>query len=94
MWTLIKEGGELDIKVTRDDELEHISGSIASKPHEPPHWPARSVLTFSRVRHAMLRGNKIHSVTVWTLGIPKNVYGNPRLLGKNYTLKFLKVGQF
>ena len=31
----------------------------------------RGVLTFSRVRHAMLRGNQIHSINVWTLGIPK-----------------------
>ena len=35
----------------------------------------RSVLTFSRVRHAMLRGNQIHSVNVWTLGIPKMYMG-------------------
>ena len=33
--------------------------------------PTRRVLTWSRVRHVMLWGNQIHSVILWTLGIPK-----------------------
>ena len=36
---------------------------------------ARRVLTSSRVRHVMLWRNQIHSVNLWTLGIPKMYMG-------------------
>ena len=32
-------------------------------------------LSLYQVRHAMLRGNQIHNVNVWTLGIPKMYMG-------------------
>ena len=35
----------------------------------------RRVLTSSRVRHVMWWGNQIHSVILWTLGIPKMYMG-------------------
>ena len=64
-------------------KLQHTSGKSA-----------RRVLTSSRVRHVMLWGNQIHSVNLWTLGIQKNVYENPRLQRLNSTLKCCKLGNF
>ena len=39
------------------------------------HLRARNVLTKFRVRAGGAKGNQVHSVTVWTLGIPKMYMG-------------------
>ena len=43
-------------------------------------YSSRCVLTPDRVRHVMCRGNQIHSINLWTLGIPKMYM---RILGYN-----------
>ena len=45
---------------------------LAAKAYRPD---PRRVLTSSRVRNVMKRGNQIHSVDVFTLGIPKMYMG-------------------